>query len=53
MAINKNKSDQKRCTRSQIYHKTIHTEHQNLREKPKQEKTVARKFTIIERLQGK
>jgi len=38
MTINKSIPDQKRCTRSQSYHKTIHTEHQNLREKLKQEK---------------
>ena len=39
MVMNKNRSDQKWCTRSQIYYKTIYTEHQNLREKLKHEIT--------------
>ena len=40
MAINTNKSDQKKRARSQIYQKTIHREHQKLREKLKSGKTI-------------
>ena len=54
LTMNKNKSVQKKGVRSQIYQKTTHKEHQKLREKFKTGKNhgVARKFTIIERLQG-
>ena len=54
MTMNKNRSYQKREARSQIYQKTTHREYQKLCEKPKTEKNhgVARKSTIIERLQG-
>jgi len=40
MAMNKNRSDQKKRTRSHIYQKTTHREHQKLREKFKTEKAT-------------
>jgi len=54
MAMNKNISHKKKGTRSQIYQKTTHIKHQKLRRKFKIGKNygVARKSTIIERLQG-
>ena len=53
MTMSKNRADQKKEIRSQIYQKITHRKHQKLRKKPKIRKNyrVAHKSTVIERLQ--